>query len=430
MAKDVNPLETMGERTARALRAYSVERGQAIERARRGYLEAALGKTAPRPRARLWPPLLAGAVAAALLVVFVTFRAPRPLAFTADGAPATVQTWLAAPEKQPLSVQFSDGTALRVEAASRLRVVDVNANGASIALENGALYADVVPARDAAWRVIAGPFTVRVTGTRFDVRWSAAREHFTLTVSEGSVAVSGAFLGDERALRAGETLRVFVTEQRLELDRSNARSTPSDAAVPAPSAAPASPPSVDAEVSLDAAAPSRGRGESARNATAPAEPDEVPARDGWRELLGSGSLRKAFAAAEEAGFTQVCNTASAAELLQLGDGARLAGRPERAREALLSLRRRFPSDPRRAAAAFALGKVAFDQERAYRAAADWFATSVREQPGGSLAREASGRLIEALQRARDLPGARRAAQQYLDRYPTGPHAEVARSVLP
>ena len=44
-------------------------------------------------------------------------------------------------------------------------------------------------------------------------------------------------------------------------------------------------------------------------------------------------------------------------------------------------------------AAFTLGRIAYDR-RDYREAARWFATYLREEPSGSVAREAAGRLIE------------------------------------
>jgi TolA-binding protein len=117
-------------------------------------------------------------------------------------------------------------------------------------------------------------------------------------------------------------------------------------------------------------------------------------------------------------------------LLALGDAARVSGRTDRVSEASLSLRRRFPRDARSAAAAFALGKVAFDHRRSYAEAAKWFATSIREQPNGSLAREAAGRYMEALRASGDRTAAEKAARGYLSRYPGGPHAELARSLLP
>ena len=46
-----------------------------------------------------------------------------------------------------------------------------------------------------------------------------------------------------------------------------------------------------------------------------------------------------------------------------------------------------------------------------------------------LAREAAGRLVEAYHQSGDNDRARKAAEQYLRRYPNGPHTALARSVL-
>jgi transmembrane sensor len=281
----------------------------------------------------------------------------------------------------------------------------------------------VVHSAQSAWRVIAGPLTVRVTGTRFDVRWSAGAEEFSVAVTKGSVAISGAVVGEERAVRAGETLRVFVSEHRLELantaELADGRGVKPAGTAPAPAAS----------VAETGAAPAL-EPDDAKPSAAPTPTPAISSRaPDWRQFARKGSLREAFGAAEAAGFEAACQSASASELLQLADGARLSGQPASARQALMRLRSAFPGDPRRAAAAFALGKVAFDQTGAYAEAAEWFATSIREQPAGSLAREAAGRLIEARRRAGDAAGARRAAESYLTRYPDGPHADLARSLV-
>jgi TolA-binding protein len=363
--------------------------------------------------------MLAATLAAVVIAVgvFVVARASSPLAFTSDGALGSLETWVAAPKERAVPIRFSDGTRLRVDPSSRVRVVSVDQHGASIALENGSVHAEVVHTPESVWRMIAGPLTVRVTGTRFDLRWSALTEEFSITVEEGSVAVAGAVVGAEQSVRAGETLRVSVGARRLELTNGP---QPSNSATPR-----ASPRSASSAES--------GSSELDRAAAAPAAPAAQPPSSGarvpdWRELARSGSLRNAFAAAEASGFVAACEAASAAELLELGDAARLSGRPDRAIHALLALRGRYPADPRRAAAAFMLGKIAFDQTRNYAQAAEWFRTSIREQPGGSLVREASGRLLEALQKSGDTMGARRAAQDYLARYPGGPHMDLARSL--
>ncbi len=421
MEKPVMPLESLGRRVADALDDHAVERRQALERARHQYLAAAV-RGPVRPRRKMFA--VAAAVAAVLAVIGVLVHVRnRPLVFTAGQQPGVVETWVAAPAGHGVPLRFSDGTLLRLEPSSRARVVAVDARGASLALESGSLHADVVHSEQSAWRVIAGPLTVRVTGTRFDVRWSASAEEFSVAVTEGSVAISGAVVGAERAVRAGETLRVFVGEQRLEL--ANTAELAAGERVKPGGTEPASAPSIP-EVKAEPALAPEGAKPGATSAPAPAVSARAP---DWRELARKGSLREAFAAAQVTGFDAACQSASPSELLQLGDGARLSGSPVSARQALTRLRSAFPGDSRRAAAAFALGKVAFDQTHAYAEAAEWFATSIREQPGGSLVREAAGRLIEARRRAGDGAGARRAADGYLARYPDGPHADLARSLV-
>jgi TolA-binding protein len=106
--------------------------------------------------------------------------------------------------------------------------------------------------------------------------------------------------------------------------------------------------------------------------------------------------------------------------MTLSDVARLAKRPARGRQALMTLRQRFPGGPEAATAAFLLGRMGGDGE-----AAGWFRTYLREAPGGALRREASGRLLEALSRGGDAAAAAEAARAYLKQYPRGPHAPLA-----
>jgi TolA-binding protein len=413
MAKPVTPLESLGAKVAATLEGIGEERERAIEEARRRFSMRAHRRPRPVGRVRRTVVMCVTASLSAFVVWFVFVR-DGPLQFEVDGATGIAQGWLAAPPERPLVVEFSEGTVLKVQPLSRARVVDVNRYGASIALENGALSAEVVHKPQGVWRLIAGPFAVRVTGTRFDLRWDSASQRFSITVRQGSVGVAGSIVGLERPVRAGETLVASVSEGRLEM----IKGAEAKAKEPA-----------DDERSAEQAAD--GGASLPDLAELPRAPfaGSVASPIGWRDFAKTGDLRQAFALADARGFQGVCDAATPAELLVLGDAARLAGRPDRAAEALLTLRRKFPYDPRRPAAAFALGKVAFDQRRAYGQAAEWFATYVREQPSGPLVREARGREIEARRNAGDAGGAQQAARDYLSRYPDGPHADIARSVL-
>jgi TolA-binding protein len=129
----------------------------------------------------------------------------------------------------------------------------------------------------------------------------------------------------------------------------------------------------------------------------------------------------------ERDFDGRCNALAPADLLLLADVARYAGNSARAQQAWLALRTRFPGDARGGAAAFFLGRTAFE-EGAFADAEHWFGVSLRESPSGALARDAAGRLIEACQRAGDVEAAQQAARRYLSEYPTGPHARLAESI--
>jgi TolA-binding protein len=146
-------------------------------------------------------------------------------------------------------------------------------------------------------------------------------------------------------------------------------------------------------------------------------------------LARDGKLDEALQAAEERGFEKVLASASAIDLMLLGDAARLNRQWKRADQAYRTVRRRFSEDKQAAAAAFALGRMTFDQHRRYKSAARWFEVYLSEQKEGTLAREAKGRLMEARHRSGDAVGARKAARRYLASYPAGPHAPFARKLL-
>ena len=56
------------------------------------------------------------------------------------------------------------------------------------------------------WRVHAGPFQVRVTGTRFTTTWNGGK--LQVALYEGSVVIEGALLGAGVPLRAGQRLTI------------------------------------------------------------------------------------------------------------------------------------------------------------------------------------------------------------------------------
>lgn len=375
-------------------------------RARRQLL-VAVAAAKPRRR-RAW--LAAGsalvAAAAAAYVFLAQPAAPNaPLSFWVEQRAGAVDEWVTARETEQ-SMRFSDGSSIVAAPHTTTRVMRVAPGGAELALERGQLQAHVVHRAESRWQVAAGPFVVRVTGTRFHVSWDPQAEKLAVSVNEGRVEVTGG--GHPRhELVAGSALELTVSAA-VELKSAHTLQAPASAEPPAPS--PKEP-----SKAVDREEEQRPR--------KLAEP-----KQDYRALSTAGRYREALALVEQQGFAAECEKSSARDLLTLGSTARLAGRADRANEAYLAVRRRFPGSAEAGISAFSMGRLASDAGRASDATT-WFKRYLSEQPGGALAREASGRLVELQQQSGNQVAAREAARNYLEQYPSGPHAALAQSVL-
>jgi hypothetical protein len=275
----------------------------------------------------------------------------------------------------------------------------------------------VTPNHGARYRVSLGPFAVDVTGTRFDVGFRPSDELFTLALHEGKVIVSGCVLGEGRTILAGESLSASCRAGHFEISALGARTLPQG--LPEVQPAPSPEPREAAEADVGSL-PEAGRALG---------PGAAPAAPNWQSLSAQGHFSEAYASIELDGFETTVARASVKELALLGDTARFVGKPDDALTAYQALRSRGAGTAAAKQAAFSIGRVHFDQRAAYAEAARWFRTYLAEQPGGALAREAEGRLMESLSRAGDRAGARLVAERYLAKYPHGPHERVARQLL-
>jgi len=125
------------------------------------------------------------------------------------------------------------------------------------------------------------------------------------------------------------------------------------------------------------------------------------------------------------GFGRVLGESSGADLLLLADSARYAGDSGHAKQAPVAARGRGE----KGRTAFLLGKIAADSSGAPGEAAQWFEAYLAEAPGGDLAEQALGRLIELYRRTGRTGEAQSAATKYIEKYPGGGYAGAARSVL-
>jgi hypothetical protein len=364
---------------------------------------------------------LAAALLACAALVLV-LRAARPLGFdVGDSTRGAIGAWIPAPAGRDLPLVFSDGSRLVLRPGGRARVSALRADGADVALERGTFDVAVVHRDGARWSIIAGPFTIRVVGTRFEVGWDPDAERLFVVLHEGAVTVSGPVVGDARLVRAGERLDVVAGRGALELrapPEPAVEQTVSVVVTPAPSVVDGAPLHPGPEQPAPPVHRPRALSASLR-----------PPVSTWRALALEGRYEEATVAAQHEGLQTICATASAPDLSILGDAARLGGAPEHAIEVFQVLRARFAGSSEATTAAFVLGRITQDQTKDARTAAAWFERYLSEAPRGAFGAEAAGRLVEALDQAGDRVAARRAAERYLELYPGGPHAALAKRVV-
>lgn len=344
-----------------------------------------------------------------------------------------VGQYVQAPQAQQVGLQFSDGSHIEVAERSRARLTGLRNNGADVSLESGLMHVQVTHRADTSWHISAGPFGVNVIGTRFDVRWSPEDESFALTLHEGKVELSGCAFSAGFRMLAGKTVRASCKSDRYDLS-----STGETRELAGPAAGSGSVETENIEHSAEQLAPAAAEAkpetpEPAPSSTTPitgsrsdkAQPASRDAQSDYRALARAGQYVQALRAAKAAGFERECARASAKELSLLANAARYAQDTASETYAWRLLRERFRGTKDGSIAAFALGRIEFDNHGAYAKAAEWFRTYLREQPRGDLTREALGRLLEATQHVGDQAEVRELAARYLHDYPDGPHAGIA-----
>jgi len=390
----------------------------------------------PRPASEVWR-LAAfaamGAVLGGLVISVIGQLREAPLSFRLDApsaGPSQLGVPLHATTEPGALIRFSDGSSIRMQEGAQTRVAAVDERGARVLVDRGRIGVDVVHQAASRWTFEAGPFEVTVTGTRFEMSWEPATQAFELSMTEGAVVVSGCSLAGVGAV-AGQSVRATCVRDHGELEfitpgassaivsRTPATGPEERNIVPVPLAVSASPgPAAPAQMDQELVS-------SPQEAPAAAESAALPT---WQSLVAAGRYREAYELADRAGFDQECERAGASDLLALSEAALFSQRTDRTRAALLKLRARFPGSNHAATAAFRLGRLAFDTQGAYAEARQWFTTYLSEQPGGGFAREATGRLIEVEYRSGNLPSAKHLAERYLQSWPAGPHAPLARSL--
>jgi hypothetical protein len=401
-----------GQRLFEAWRDAEVPDDEGTGRGR--FLEALeAGRARPRRRSSLaFAVAAATALACACAGAIVWWYTPPTLSFTTAEGEGKPGEWLATGGSSELPLDFSEGTHVVLAADSRGRVEELGRAGAVFVVERGEVRAHVVHRANTSWRFRAGPFDVQVTGTTLAVEWDPQRERFTVKVDEGAVMVRGPGVGGS-VVRAHEQCVVDMPARSMRLT-----STDQGAGTGAGTGATGTAPAAPIEAGTEAIAPTPAAPVAAVN------PVRAAPVAGWTTFERRGEYQAAYDAARDAGFASLPRASSADELLRLAQVGQLSRHGEAAREAWLACRQRFPGSVQAGVAAYELGRASTSGD-----AVRWFEAYLHEEPGGPLAREASGRLIEAATSAGDSATARDAATRYLTRYPSGPHAALAQRIL-
>ncbi|HEX9294707.1 MAG TPA: FecR domain-containing protein [Polyangiaceae bacterium] len=361
---------------------------------------------AARPRVPLRMAVALAAVVGCAATIWI-FR-PRPLRYEVHGGSGLEGPYVSAPPSSSVELLFSDGSQLQAEPGTRLRVDDTYSNGARVLLERGSAASHVTHHNGSRWTFVAGPFEVRVTGTRFVLNWDALGEEIDLQLQEGSVEVRSPLGDGPIVVRAGQRFRAAVASRSMSVTAVDAPMFPAasePAVIPnAPEAAPVSAPAV-APLNL-----------------------RVGARhESWQDWLARGDYEAVVAGANARGIDVCLSGCSALDLRSLADAARYTTRSDLAEKALHALRQRFSGTGHSAWAAFLLGRIS--ESRAQTASAQrWFDTYLAEAPEGDFAAEALAGKMRAVATVSGAASAKPLAIEYLRRYPKGVHVKTARKI--
>ena len=346
----------------------------------------------------------------------------KPIEYRVAGnaAPAPVGKYVAPLAREPLALRFSEGSIVELAPGARARVARTTTHGATVLIETGGANVNVVhrPATD--WTILAGPYTVHVTGTAFNLDFEASSQRFELKMQSGVVSVEGPGLSQPVEVRRDQKFVHYVGDPTFERRDSDAAS---DSAAAAEAAGVTS---LDANLSDVGASDVR----ASHKSFAPSNDNndtKDSKRSGWAADVARGEYAAVLRKAKEKGWSQVLEEANGTDLMAVANAARFLGRTDSSREALQALRRRFKGSFAAQSATYLLGKIA--ELTSTKEAINWYLQYEREAPSGALVAEAAGRRLLLVQAAGDRSGTERLAREYVSRFPDGPYAGVARKIV-
>jgi hypothetical protein len=332
------------------------------------------------------------------------------VSWTVDGVASRDAAYISSSDKEAM-VRFSDGSEFQVEPRSRLRIAEAGKKAVKTVMETGATRVRIANRSTVGWTIDAGPFSVSPGAiANLMVEW-LADELLRVSVFEGNTSVVGT--PSPLFLHAGQRLSASARDGTVEVG-------------PLP-IVPAALPTAVPELAKGAPEPLAPVGEP--GSLGPALPSPAATkRTSWTDAVAGGDYAGVLLEAERRGISSVLAQGSMADVVALADAARLMGRIDLARRALLAERSRFSRSSAARDAAFFLGRLADDHEHAPGSALPWYETYLSEAPDGHFAAEAFGRKMVAVSKQSGRAAAKPIAVDYLKRFPSGPHATAAREI--
>lgn len=414
MSRNAQKLERLGEIVGSAF-----SRGCAEERlkAQKASLLHAVDSSPGRgPRRRITASIVFPAASAAAILLVVgafllwggrdRFSGLDNVTLQKDGL------WLEAPQGEPMRLSFNDGSEVEFDALARGRIIEASGEKVRIDLKAGKLLASIRKAKGVSWNFSAGTYLVTVKGTVFSLEWDDRAGALDLHVIEGTVLVTGNGIGQSGIeVSAGSRLRADGKTCAVSSGTGQGKKISGTGF----SAAPSFP-----EKTVDVDSAGEAITEEGASPLSPAA---------WKHLVEQEKFSEAMALVRKEGLDKVIADLALQDLWQLADAARYARDGDAARTILLAVRERFGKSQKARIAAFLLGCVAAEIDKKPSEAVAWFKVYLREDPEGALSEEALGRLVDALAKAGRMKDAASAAKKYIEKYPNGFYAEMARTTI-
>ena len=375
----------------------------------------------------------AGTGCALLLVgvlVAVRQHQPRILSYQVGTSKerGVLGDYVSAPTGKSLELHFSEGSQIVLESRTRVRVTGTTSHGAMMTLEDGRARADIVHRKGADWRILAGPYVVGVTGTSFDVGYDVKTQTFELKMHSGIVKVLGPGLGSPVEVRDTQSFVLSANAAESAKESNNTVVHPERD----PNIDSTHPPTADAlAANAVLSGPTRSFGNksvaSQVSSASAAAAANSPASESWARLGARGQHRRIVELVERQGLESATATASGPDLFALGNAARFTGKPGLAVKAYQAVRQRFSNSEEASGAAFFLGRLSESSDPTR--AMGWYERYVAEAPKGAWVADALGRHLVLLNGTQGAVLAQGAAKNYLGRFPNGPYAGFARTIL-